>query len=569
MTVERLPESASAFSNATWDDIAPYYRWLADRPLDDTTVEAWLADWSRLEEFIWDAAARSGVAYTTDTANEEKEATYLRFTSEIGPQAEEQSVALSRRLLESGYEREDLQTTLRRFRNQLDLFREANVPLETELAKLSAEYQKITGSMTVEWDGEEKTIPQLQPYLQDTDRDVRERAFRLMAQPYIEAREELAGLFDKQLELRSQIAANAGLENYRDHAFREKNRFDYTPEHCEQFHRAVEETVVPAVQRIVERRKQKMGLETLRPWDLDVNPQNLPGLKPFEDVDVFVERAVGIFGKLDPVLGGYFDRMTEKRLLDLDSRKGKAPGGYCTSFAASGEPFIFMNSVGVAGDVTTLLHEAGHAFHVFEAQSQPLIWQRHPGAEMAEVASMSMELLTAPFLAQDEGGYYQAADARRARIEHLEALLSGLAHIASVDAFQHWIYTSGQGEDAQARDTAWLEIRDRFDPGIDWSGLDAQRVARWYRQLHIFLYPFYYIEYGIAQLGALQVWRNALSDPEGALKAYRNALSLGATRSLPELFEAAGAKLAFDSQTMGELVDLVEKQIEELEAQGA
>ena len=567
MTITRIPESPETFANATWKDVQPYYAWLAEQSLDESNVEEWLQEWSRLEELLSEAAARAGVAYTTDTTDPEKEATYLRFTSDIGPKSDEQSVILSRRLLETGFTRYDLQTTIRKFQNQQDLFREENVPLETELAKLSAQYQKITGAMTVQWDGEEKTVPQLQPYLQETDREVRERAFRLMAQPYIEAHDELAALFDAQFALRGQVARNAGFDNYRDYIFREKNRFDYTPDDCVEFHESVEATVVPAVQRILERRKQKMGLDSLRPWDLDVNPDGMPGLQPFDDVNEFVERAVGIFGKVNPTLGGYFDTMVEKRLLDLDSRKGKAPGGYCTSFNFSGLPFIFMNAVGVAGDVRTLLHEAGHAFHVFEAHHLPLIWQRHPGSEMAEVASMAMELLTAPYVARDNGGYYTAEEARRARVEQLEFILIMLPHIASVDAFQHWIYTSGEGDDTAARDAAWLRIRERFEPGVDWSGLEDERIARWYRQLHIFLFPFYYIEYGIAQIGALQVWRNALSDPGEALASYRNALALGATRPLPELFEAAGARLAFDAGTMGELVTLIEKQIEELEAQ--
>ena len=565
MTIDRLPESSGAFANATWDDIAPYFQWLAERPLDTSNADAWLADWSRLEELVWDAASRAGVAFTTDTADPDKEAAYLQFTSEIAPQVEKQSIALGSRLLDLGYSRDDLETTLRRFQNQLDLFREENVPLETLLAKLNAQYQKITGAMTVEWDGEERTIQQIQPYVQDRDRDVRERAARLIARPYIEARDELANLFTEQYHLRQSIARNAGFDNYRDYIFREKNRFDYRPEDCEAFHTAVEDTVLPAVKRIMERRKERMGLDELRPWDIEVDPDGRPALHPFDSIDDFVERAATIFGKVDPVLGGYFDQMIERHLLDLDSRKGKAPGGYCTSFPASGLPFIFMNSVGIGGDVTTLLHEAGHAFHTFEEYKQPLFWQRHPGAEMAEVGSMTMELLSAPYLAREDGGYYSTDDARRARIEHLENILVGMLHIASVDAFQHWIYTSGDGADADARDAAWLNIRNRFDTGIDWSGLEAERIARWYFQLHIFLYPFYYIEYGIAQLGALQIWRNALSDPASALAAYREALSLGATRSLPELFEAAGARLVFDSDAMGELVTLVEHQLAELE----
>jgi len=565
MSFEQLPESSDALAGATWNDIAPYFKWLADRPLDSSNVEAWLADWSRLEELVWDAASRAGVAYTTDTSDPDKEAAYLRFTSDIVPKAEEQSVALSKRLLDLGYSRDDLETTLRRFQNQLDLFREENVPLETELAMLNAQYQKITGAMTVEWEGEEKAVPQIQPYLLDTDREVRERAARLIASPYIEAHDQLAELFNRQYDLRQQVARNAGFANFRDYIFREKNRFDYTPEDCETFHKAVEEAFVPAVKRIMERRRARMGLDAIRPWDIYVDTEGRPALHPFDDVNDFAERAVTIFGNVDPVLGGYFDQMVEQQLLDLDSRKNKAPGGYCTSFPASGLPFIFMNSVGIGDDVTTLLHEAGHAFHVFEAQKQPLIWQRHPGSEMAEVASMAMELLTAPYLGRENGGYYTADEARRARIAHLEHIMSGLPHIAAVDAFQHWIYTSGEGAHAEARDAKWLEIRNRFNFGVDWSGLDQENIARWYIQLHIFLYPFYYIEYGIAQLGALQVWRNALSDPASALAAYRDALSLGATRSLPELFEAAGARLVFDRDSMGELVALVEHQLAELE----
>lgn len=566
MTINTLPASPEVFTDATWGDIAPYYESLAQRPLDNDNVEEWLQEWSTLDELVFEASSLSSVAYTTNTADSDAEAAHLRFSSEINPRLKEQNVLLGKRLIELGFSRDDLTTMLRRFENQIDLYRDENLPLQSEIAKLNARYQKITGGMTVDWDGDEKTLPQLQPYLLDTDRDVRERAFRLMAQPYIEARDELAEIFDEQFTVRQNIARNAGFENYRDYIFREKNRFDYTPDDCLRFHKAVEQTVVPAVGRILERRRQQMGLDQLRPWDTSVDPEGRPALKPFTDVADFVERAVGIFGKVDTTLGGYFDQMAEKRLLDLESRKGKAPGGYCTSFPHRGLPFIFMNSVGVGGDVRTLLHEAGHAFHVFEAHSQPLIWQRHPGSEMAEVASMSMELLTAPYLAREDGGYYSTADATRARIEHLEGILEILPHIASVDAFQHWIYTSGEGDNAAARDAAWLDIRSRFEQGVDWSGLETERIARWYRQLHIFLYPFYYIEYGIAQLGALQVWRNSLNDPAKATENYRKALELGATKPLPELFAAAGAQLVFDADTMGELVSLVEDQIAELEA---
>ena len=403
-TTMHLPDSPEAFAEATWADILPYYEELARRPLDTHTVETWLADWARLEEMVHEASSRAHVAYTVDTANAAKEAAQVRFASEIEPHMHEQSVRLSQRLIALGYEKEELATLLRSLRNQIALFREENVPLVSEEERLNTQYNKITGGMTVEWEGKEIPLPRLQPYLLDPDRAVRERAWRLGAAPYIAQRDALAEIFDRQYALRQQMATNAGFANYRDYMHQAKNRFDYTPADCERFHAAVEATVVPAVERRLARRRERMGLDRLRPWDTAVDPEGRPGLHPFDDVPTFVARAAAIFQRIDPTLGGYFQTMTTDNLLDLDSRKGKAPGGYCTSFPYRGVPFISMNAVGVHGDVETLMHEAGHAFHVFEAHPIPLYWQRHPGSEMAEVASMSMELLTAPYLAHAAGG---------------------------------------------------------------------------------------------------------------------------------------------------------------------
>lgn len=551
----------STFRDATWNEIVPLYDELATAELTLDSVDEWLERWSRLDEAILEAHNLAGIAYTADTADPAKEAAYIRFTSDIGPKLEEQQVRLSARLLDMGLERPELATTLRRFRNQRELFRAENVARSATLKQLNTEYQKITGAMTAEWDGERLPLPRLQPFLLDPQRDVRERAFRLRTKPYIEARDQLAAIFDAQFALREQIARAAGFANYRDFMHQDKHRFDYTPADCEQFHRAVEETVVPAVARGYERKARQLGLPALRPWDTGVDAQGRPPLKPFSTATTLIERAEGIFQRVDPVLGDYFGVMAREKLLDLESRNGKAPGGYCTGLPASKRPFIFMNAAGVHGDVDTLLHEAGHAFHAFESFKLPLVWQRHPGSEMAEVASMSMELLAAPYLAREDGGYYSPAEARRARAEHLEGILRILPHIASVDAFQQWLYTSGDGHDRDARDAAWLRIRSRFEVGIDWTGLEAERTSRWYQQLHIFMYPFYYIEYGIAQLGALQVWRNALDDQAAAVAAYRRALALGGSRPLPELFAAAGARLAFDTATMAGLVGLVEDRL--------
>jgi oligoendopeptidase F len=566
VTASVLPSSPVVFSKAGWSDIAPYFDDLAERPLDAGTVDEWLRAWSRLEELVTEAAAEAMIAYTIDTSDPEKEKDHLRFSTEILPKMEERSVELARRFVALGYETPELATTLARFRTSIEIFREANVPIFAELEELSARYQRITGSMTVEWDGVERPLPQLQPFLKSADRAVRERAFRSATQPYIEERAALAGLFDRMYELRQRAARNAGFANYRDYVFPAKFRFDYTPEDCERFHEAVERSATPAVARVLEHRRQRLGLDALRPWDLAVDPYRAAPLRPFQTVDEFTGKARRVFDEVDPVLGGQFQTMIDERLLDLDSRKGKAPGGYCETLHFRGRPFIFMNAVGLVDDVMTLLHEAGHAFHAFASHRQPLIWQRHPGSEAAELASMSMELLASRHLAQPTG-YFTPEDHRGAWLEHLEDVLLSLVHIASVDAFQTWIYTSAEGGDAAMRDEAWLRIRERFEGGVDWSGLERERVARWYRQLHIFMYPFYYIEYGIAQVGALQIWRNSLRDPAQAVARYREALALGAVRSLPEMYRAAGARLTFDPALIGELVQLVEEQIDRIRSQ--
>jgi oligoendopeptidase F len=558
-----LPDSPAAFADATWDDVAPYFDALAAAPLDRETADPWLGRWSRLEELIGEAATLAMIAYTGDTADAAKEAAYLRFSTQIYPKLDEQQVRLARRLLDLGLEPPSLATTVRRFRTDAEIFREANVPLFAELEELSAAYQKITGGLSADWDGERKTIPQLQPYLKSPDRAVRERAFRLGADAYLAMREELAALFDRMYGLRVRVAENAGFPDFQRYCFAAKHRFDYTPEDCARFHAAVERTVVPAVARLSEYRRRKLGVETLRPWDLSVDLERSTPLTPFETVDEFVAGARRVFHQVDPQLGAEFDLLAEEGLLDLESRPGKAPGGYCTNLHVRERPFIFMNAVGVPDDVSTLVHEAGHCFHDFAMTRLPLVWQRSTGHEAAELASMSMELLAAPHLARPTG-FYDPEDAGAARIEHLTDVLESLAHIASVDAFQSWIYTSGRGGDAAARDEAWLRLRERFDAATDWTGLEPQRVARWYRQLHIFELPFYYIEYGIAQLGALQVWRSSLRDHAGAVRRYREALELGGTRPLPEIYAAAGARLIFDEDGMGELVDLVEREISAL-----
>jgi len=563
VTFPELPVTPAAWSSAVWSDIEPFYAALLAEPLADASLDRWLAYWSDLESLLTEAASRAMIAHTLDTGNPDKEAAHLRFSSEVMPRAEEQSVAAARLLLAAGLDRPGLETTLRRFQTDSDIFREANVPLQARLEELATGYRRIVGGMMADWEGERLPLPRLQPFLKARDRAVRERAFHALSEPYIEQRSELAAIFDQQYELRQRVAHNAGFANFRDFIFPAKYRFDYTPGDCERLHAAIERAVVPAVGRALEARRERLGLPQLRPWDTAVDPWRDEAGAPFSNGAELAARARRAFERVDPALGAHFQRMMDEGLLDLESRKGKAPGGYCDTLHHSGRPFIFMNASGVEEDVTTLLHEAGHAFHALEAHHLPYIWQRHPGSESAELASMSMELLAAPFLASP-AGFYDAQGAESAELEHLEDVLVTLAHVASVDAFQTWIYTSGEGHDADARDRAWLEIRARFERGVDWSGLEAERVARWYRQLHIFLYPFYYIEYGIAQIGALQVWRNALADRSAAVRNYRAGLALGATRPLPELYRAAGVRFTFDAGDLAALVALVEDRMDVL-----
>jgi oligoendopeptidase F len=561
-----IPESPDAFKDAVWEDILPFYLDLASRPLDPSNVERWLADWSRFESLLSEAGALASFAYTCDTADPAREEAQLRFGSQISPKAQGQRVRLQERLVELGYMRPGLETMVERFRNQMRMFNEANVPLSGELSKLTTEWSKLIGALTVEWDGHEKTPSQLLPFLESPDRGVRERAFKLRAKPYVDKRDAIAEIFDRMYDLRQQTAKNAGFDNYRDYAHQEKNRFSYTPDDCMRFHEAVEHAVLPAVKRILERRRLRMKLDRLRPWDSSVDPLGRAALKPFFDIETFIDRAAAVFGHVDPDFRSYYETMVEAKLLDLENRKGKAPGAYSQTLSFRKQPLIFMNAVGIDDDVRTLLHESGHAFHSFEASKLPLLFQRHPGSEMAEVASMSMELLASPFINKENGGYYSEDEERRSRSEFLEGIVLFFLHCASVDAFQHWIYLHAEGRDADARDAKWLELRRRFEgDSVDWSGLDKERIARWYQQPHFFSSPFYYIEYGIAQLGALQVWRNSLRDRKEAVRSYRAALALGATKPLPELFEAAGARLIFDRDGMTELVSLLEEEISKLD----
>ena len=564
---QSFPENAQEAMNWEWSDYAPYAQDLLARDLNEASFESWMKDLSRFSDLLSEIYSRLNVAITIDTTDAEAEARYMKFIEAIIPEAQRVGNQFNKKLIESGIEPDDLAVPLRNVRADIEIFREENIPLQTELEKLGTEYDKISGAQTVEWEGKEITLQQLKPVFQDLDRGRRQLAFETVMKRQLADREALNALWVKLFRLRQQIAANAGFDNYLEYQWKNFGRFDYSPADAERFYNAIAEVVVPAVARLNEKRRAKLGLDKLKQWDLDVDANGLEPLKPFASGAELEAGAGTIFDQVDPELGAYFQTMRDERLLDLENRKGKAPGGYCTFFNVVKQPFIFMNAVGLHDDLQTMLHEAGHAFHAFEAARLPYSLQQGSPIEFAEVASMSMELLAAPYLTRDQGGFYNEAEAARARAEHLEGCLVFWPYMAVVSSFQHWAYTSGDAAlDPAQCDAKWTELWNRYKQGVDYSGLEDWIATGWQRKLHIFQIPFYYIEYGLAQLGAVQVWANALKDQAASLQNYRQALALGKTAKLPDLFSAAGAKLAFDSDTLGDAVALIEQSLDELEA---
>lgn len=557
----------SDFQEWGWDKIQPLYEALQAYPLSADNAIEWLTAWTRLSNLIEETSGRLYVGTTVNTADTVTEQKYFAYLNEVIEPSSVASQSLKQKLLETGIEPEGYDEILKGIRVDAALFRDENVPLFTEESKLTNEYDKTVGAQTVQWDGEEKTIPALLPLFLDTDRSVREKAWKLRADRQLADRQTLNDLWVRLLKLRIEIAENANEPNYMAYQWKSYHRFAYSPEDCQSFADAIEQVVVPAAEKIYEKRRQQLGVDTLRHWDVDVDPLGRAALKPFSEVEDLVEKTESIFKQIDPHLGDLFTDMKYAELLDLDNRKNKAPGGYCTTFPVTRRPYIFMNSVGIHDDVQTLLHEGGHAFHAYETFTLPEYRQGQPPIEFCEVASMSMEMIGGPYLAASKGGFYSEADAARARIEYLEGALMFWPYMAVVDSFQRWVYTNVQEAlDPANCDAKWGELWDRFMKGIDYTGFEDVKNTGWHRKLHIFQIPFYYVEYGIAQLGAVQVWLNSMKDQTKAVADYRKALALGGTVPLPELFEAAGARLAMDAPILTVAVDAIMNTVEELEA---
>ncbi len=545
-----------------WTQIEPLFKRLLAGSL--TTVgalEQSLLDASELNAVIKEERAKRYIAMTLQTDDPVRDAAYQHFVEEIAPKTKPLWFALQQAYLQSPARKllpkARYSVLDRTFENDVALFREENVPLETHDTLLRKSYQKTVGAMTVTFQGVEQTLPQMAKYLEEPDRALRQQAWELVVARRLQDAAGLEDLYDQMLAVRAQMATNAGFKDYRDYVFRKFRRFDYTPQDCLAFHDAVERTILPLVRRLREERRQLLGVEALRPWDLQVDPRHRPPLRPFATADELVSSTEETFRRVDPDLGEQFKFLREEGLLDLESRKGKAPGGYQSSLEERRWPFIFMNAVGLDYDVRTLLHEGGHAFHQLAAREEPLTLYRDPPTEFAEVASMGMEMLAARHL---DVFYTQPEEYRRAYRGLLEDTLEIYPWIATIDAFQHWVYTH-PGHTREARKAAWIETFTRFSPTVDWSGYEAARAYLWQRQLHLFVEPFYYIEYGIAQTGALQVWRQSRDDYGAAVHRYRQALALGGSRPLPELFRAAGATFRFDAPALQPLVDALAEEL--------
>lgn len=550
--------------------IEPLFTALLSRPTETAAqLESWLADASELVAAIDEYGNRRYIDNSCHTDDPAIEKAYLHFVENVDPKVKPLVFAMQQKFLESPASpqlRSDRRYAMleRKWRAEVEVFRAENVPLETLVTKLTNEYDKISGEQMVNFRGKDYTPQQIARFYEDPDRAMRQEAWEAATNRRLKDADRVEAIFDKQLPLRQQIAENAGLRNYRDFAWKINKRFDYTPADCQRFADAIASSVVPLVAKLHAERAKDLGVDKLRPWDLDVDPQNRSPLSPFaeDDVDGFVAKTRTIFERMSPDLATDFDQLKHHGNLDLASRKGKQPGGYQCSLEESKQPFIFMNAAGLHRDVETLLHEGGHAFHYqWACRKEPLVFLRSAPMEFCEVASMAMELLAGEHL----DVFYNQDDLARAARKKLEGILRFFPWMATIDQFQHWIYTH-QGHSAAERSTHWLHLLDRFGKGVDWTGYETARRTLWQRQLHLFHAPFYYIEYGIAQLGALQLWMKAKEDPRRALANYRAALSLGGTRTLPELFSAAGIQFDFSEKTLSPLVRAIEEELAGLPA---
>ena len=554
------------FDLKKWEDLQPFYENLKNREIDSVDdLRQWFLDRSELESYLSENFAWRYIRQTCDTANTGLINALQFFITEIQPKLAEYGNELDKKIVENPFLSEltdkGFDITLRGMKSAIELFREENIPVITEMQTEERKYGAVAGAMTVTLDGEEMTLQKAADRLQSTDRTIREEAWRAISGRRYEDHEKLDELLNKLVSLRDLVGRNAGFANYRDYMFAAMGRFDYTPQDCFDFHTSVKEAVVPLLDTMANNRKKALNVDSLRPWDTKVDPKGLAPLVPFENGEDLLDKTIRCFSRLDPFLGDCLRIMKTMKHLDLESRKGKAPGGYNYPLDEIGVPFIFMNATSNLRDMITLLHEGGHAVHSLVTRDLALNSFKHTPSEVAELASMSMELITMDFW--DEF-FTNENDLKRAKIQHLESIIETLPWVATVDKFQHWMYENPE-HTADQRTEKWVKIYSEFtDHVMDWSGLEQFREYLWQRQLHIYEVPFYYIEYGIAQLGAIGVWKNYRENPQAGLKGYLDALKLGYTAPITEIYKAANIPFDFSQKNITELMNFVRAELEKL-----
>lgn len=553
----------AAIKVENWSDVETYFEELLNRSIvSPSELRQWLLDRSELESFLQEDVAWRYIRMSCDTASESYKQSFHFFVSEIEPRMAPYSDKLNRKLLDSehvnGLKDPRVEIMVRSIRKQVEIFREENIPLFTELQKKEQEFSAITGAMTVEVEGQEMTLQQASNLLKSTERSIRKSAFEKISSRRLQDNEQLDKLFDELVSLRHRIAINAGFQNYRDYMFASLGRFDYGVKDCEHFHEAVATEVVPLLAELHNRRKTMLGLDALRPWDTQVPTSGRPAPKPFADGSDMMEKTIDCFSKIHPIASKSMELLRELNHIDLDSRKGKAPGGYNYPLYESGVPFIFMNSAGSVVDLTTIVHEGGHAIHSVLTRDLDYVPFRNVPSEIAELASMSMELISMEHWDRFFSNEQDLADARH---EQLEQSVFALPWIAAIDQFQHWIYTNPE-HTSQERKNKWRSIYQTFSsPIVDFSGYEDVFDYTWQKQIHLFQYPFYYIEYGIAQLGAWAVWRNYVNQPEQTIQQYLQALRLGYTADLPTVYQTAGVRFDFSKDYVRELARFLMDQL--------
>lgn len=556
-----LPED---FQPASWEQLKPWFDDLLARPLDSVDdLRKWFADRSELESVISEDLAWRYIRMTCYTDNQEYSNRYQDFVQNIQPQIAPVTDKLNRKAADSPHldtlaREEGFDILIRSLRKDIEIFREENVPIFTEITTETQKYAQISGAMTVEVDGKTLTLQQASVYLLSPDRQKREEVYRKINTRRQADRAELDDLFTTLIRLRHQVAVNAGFANFRDYMFKSLGRFDYTPQDCFDFHEAIAHEVVPLLNEFAAERKRTLGVDALRPWDKAVDPEGREALKPFSNAEELTEKTIEVFKRLDTYLGQCLSIMRSMGHLDLESRIGKAPGGYNYPLAEVGVPFIFMNATSTLRDMVTIMHEGGHAIHNFLTRELPLNDFKSTPSEVAELASMSMELIS-----MDHWNVFfdDPSELNRAKREHLEDLIETLPWVATIDAFQHWIYENPD-HTVEERRREWNKIFDRFSDSItDWSGLEDAKDYLWQKQLHLYEVPFYYVEYGMAQLGAIAVWRNFRNDPTKGLQGYQNALRLGYMRSIPEIYQAANIRFDFSREYIRELMTFVRSEL--------